>query len=145
MRSLNELARIIKAAANNHRQINTVVNDEDFEQENYDLYPIVHIVAGPWSIQGNRVVNKFLVFCLDLTTQDGADRYENLSDTQLVLADIVTQLQKDGGEMDPPFVEWEMVGDATKIVDGKGDNVSGWMVEIYAYQTHERNDCTIPN
>jgi hypothetical protein len=124
--------------------VNTVVTDETFEQEDYDLYPIVHIVAGPWNIQGKQITNKFLLVCLDLGSEDGTNRYDNLSDTQEVLSDILIKLHNDGADLDEQYLEWEISGDATKIVDGKGDNASGWLIEIYANQTYQRNACESP-
>jgi hypothetical protein len=143
MRSLNEQIRTISAIAERHQQLQAVVTDEEFEQEDYE-YPLLHIIAGPWQATGNRMTNKFLLVCLDLGSQDGTNRYEALSDTQQVLADILTTLQKESADLPEPFLEWEMSGDATKIVDGKGDNATGWMIEVYCNQQNEHNPCNIP-
>lgn len=144
MRSLNEIIRRIKDVADRHQLINTVVTDEKFEQENYNLYPLMHIVAGPWGLQGNKVVNRFILLCMDIGSEDGTNRYDNLSDTQLVLTDVITELQKSSADLDTPYLEFETSGDATKIIDGKGDNASGWLIEIICSQQYERNNCELP-
>ena len=144
MRSLKQLTRIIYNIADSHLQVNTVVTGEQFEREDHDLYPLVHIVPGVFNISGKTITNRFLLIVLDLGSEDGTHREENLSDCQLIACDILTQLYHDGADLSPN-IEWIAKGDAIKIVDGEGDNASGWILEVEAIQTYEKNECEIPN
>lgn len=144
MRSLKQLTRIIYNIADAHLQVNTVVTGEQFEREDHDLYPLVHIVPGAFNISGKTITNRFLLIVLDLGSEDGTHREENLSDCQLIACDILTQLYHDGADL-TPHIDWVAKGDAIKIVDGEGDNASGWILEIEAIQTYEKNECEIPN
>jgi len=144
MRSLNELTRYIKTAASAGLVVNTVLTGESFEKEDRDLYPLVHIVPGAWRISGNILVNKFLLIILDLGSEDGTHRAENLSDTQLVGADIVTKLIKDSADLTSDLMSWQMIGEATKVVDADGDNATGWIIELEVSQTFDKNNCILP-
>lgn len=144
MRSINQITRFIKDIAEDHPQVNTVVTGEKFEREAHERYPLIHITPGPWALQGNRLVIKYLLICLDLGSEDGVHREENQSDTMLVLTDIITRLNTDGQELATAYLEFEMNGEATKVVDGELDNATGWICEISCMQQYEQNDCEIP-
>lgn len=144
MRSLNELTRYIKTAATSQLVVNTAITGESFEREDHDLYPLVHIVPGAWRISGNLIINKFAIIILDLGSEDGTHRAENLSDTQLVGADIVTKLIKDSADLTSQAMSWEMIGEATKVVDAEGDNSTGWILELEVSQTYDKNNCILP-
>ncbi len=141
MKTQNELIRILKDVADRHPQINTTIADEQFENLDNAIYPLVHIAPGAWKIEGGKVSQRFLLLILDLGSEDGSHRQENLSDTQLIGADIVAALQEENSGEDLLF---EMFGEATKIVDGKGDNASGWILELKASQTYEKKYCETP-
>lgn len=141
MKSRNQITRIIKETAERHSQVNTVVAAERYEKEGDRIYPLVHIVPGSWGARGNIVAMSFLLIILDLGSEDGSHREENLSDTQLIAIDILSTLMEENSGEDLSF---SMVGDATKIVDGEGDQASGWIMEISAQQTYEKNHCETP-
>jgi hypothetical protein len=143
MQSIKALTRLIKETAESHKQVNTVVTGEQFEREEHQLYPLIHIVPGSWTIRSGKVAQKFLIITLDLGSEDTTNREENLSDTQLVFVDIFSTLIKSSQDLDP-LLEWEMNGDSTKVVDGEGDCASGWVCEVIAYQQYQRDVCDLP-
>lgn len=144
MKSLNEQIEIIRAVAERHLQLNTVITDERFEQSTEDVYPLLHIVTGNWSYDASTITQRFALICLDLGSEDGDHRADNLNDTQLVLIDILATLQTESLAAPKPWVKWETFGEAQKIVDGRGDNASGWIIEIEAIQMNQREACMAP-
>lgn len=132
---------MIQEVAQSHKQVNTVIADEQFEKLDNAIYPLVHVVPGVWRINNSKLSQRFLLVILDLCSEDGSNRMDALSDTQLVGADIVAVLQD---KQDEQGLEITMYGEASKIVDGEGDVASGWIVELLVAQDYEQNTCFVP-
>lgn len=132
MISLNYLLKQIQTIVNNHAQVNTYAQGQryDFSASSALLYPCVWAVPSGASmdLQGRTLAYSITLVLMDLELADGSNQIEILSDTALILTDIVAKL-RDVGEGQN---EWNIqsVGTLTPFVDSFNDTVSGHSVDL---------------
>lgn len=127
MTSLNYLLKQLKAISEAHTQVNSYAQGQryDFGAAGAMSYPCVWAVprgATP-DIQNGKISYQVEVIIMDLEQSGGENQIEILSDTALILTDIIAQLQATAVDFD----EWDLpsVSSFEPFVDGQLDTVSG--------------------
>lgn len=134
MTSLNQILKKLREVCEAHAQVNTYAEGQkyDMSASNAPTYPLIWVVpnGGTPDLPGNLFNYRLTVFCLDKDLPGGTNQIELLSDTSLILLDIIAKL--DHTENDDDFDDWNIssVSDFQPVVDGENDTVSGNLCDI---------------
>lgn len=132
MISLNSLLKKIKTIAEAHSQVNTYAqgNKYDFGQDEALVYPCLWAIpqGGSMDLTGRKFDYTITIFCMDIELKDGSNQIEILSDTILILTDLVAKLQSDAQDGD----EWQVtsIGNYNPFTDADSDTISGHSVDL---------------
>lgn len=132
MTSLNQLLKVIQDISESHSQVNTYAQGQryDISASAATLYPLVWAVptGGNPNFTGNTMDYTVTLIVLDKDNADGSNEIEILSDTMLILLDIVAKISATDEDAD----EWQItsVGRFEPIVDGGLDTVTGHSCEV---------------
>lgn len=132
MTSLNYLLKKISDIVATHTQINTFAsgNRYDWSASSAILYPCLWAIpqGANTDIKGHKIDYRINVFMMDIELADGSNQIEILSDTILMLLDVVAKLENDSNDPD----EWELssIGSFDPFTDTGLDTVSGHTCEL---------------
>lgn len=144
MISLNQLLRQIRAVANAHSQINTYAEGQkyDFSASNAIVYPCLWVVpmGATNDLAGKKIDYRFTLVMMDIEQSGGENQIEILSDTALMLTDIVAQLENTSNATQ----EWQVgtLGNYEPFVDSFLDTVSGHSCELTLSTYYSSDTCT---
>ena len=144
MISLNQLLRQIRAVANAHSQINTYAEGQkyDFSASNAIVYPCLWVVpmGATNDLAGKKIDYRFTLVMMDIEQSGGENQIEILSDTALMLTDIVAQLENTSNATQ----EWQVgtLGNYEPFVDSFLDTVSGHSCELTLSTYYASDTCT---
>jgi hypothetical protein len=91
--TLNQIISQIQTASESHKQVNKfIVGELDFTEENLKFYPLVWLVPNGFNFdtEGKKVVYNFMLMVLDRHFESQTNMIEVLSDTALIMQDIIT-------------------------------------------------------
>lgn len=132
MQSLNQILKYLKDVAEAHRLIRTYAEGQtyDFSASDALLYPCLWAVpvgVSP-SLSSNQMDYRIQVFMMDIEKADGSNEIEILSDTALILMDVIAKLQTVSLDYD----DWDVssAGMFEPFVDRGVDTVSGHSCEL---------------
>lgn len=132
MTSLNQLLKKLSEIALAHAQIKSYHQGQiyDASADGAIEYPCLWAVpnGGTPDIKGNLFLYKISLFMMDKDNSDGSNQIDILSDTTLILLDVLSKLEH---ESDSPN-EWgiESVTEFTPFVDSQLDTVTGHSTEL---------------
>ena len=132
MISLNYLLKQIEIVVDGHAQVNTYAQGQryDFSASTPLLYPCVWAIPGGGSldITGRQLNYTITLVLMDIELADGSNQIDILSDTMLILTDIVAKFQENNEDES----QWTItsVGALTPFVDSFLDTVSGHSVDL---------------
>jgi len=132
MISLNSLLKKIKGIADLHSQINTYAqgNKYDFSANEALTYACLWSIpqGASMDLAGRKLDYRITLFMMDIEKADGSNQIEILSDTALILTDVIAQLQSIAQDEDT----WQVtsVGTFEPFTDSFSDTVSGHSVDI---------------
>jgi hypothetical protein len=142
--TLNQIISTIQSASESHKQVNKfIVGELDFTEENLKYYPLVWLVPNGFNFdsEGKKVVYNFMLMVLDRHFESQTNMIEVLSDTALIMQDIIT-LCKRNTYQDEVF--FSVNGNAEAIMDNKADILAGYGVEINVEVPYSESYCDIP-
>jgi len=142
--TLNQIISTIQTASESHKQVNKfIVGELDFTEENLKYYPLVWLVPNGFNFdtEGKKVVYNFMLMILDRHFESQTNMIEVLSDTALIMQDIIT-LCKRNTYQDEVF--FSVNGNAEAIMDNKADILAGYGVEINVEVPYLESYCDIP-
>ncbi len=147
MSSQNSLIAAIKTAARNHKQVKQVLVGVDADiAANMDvIYPLVRIWADGFSLSTTTptaITYRFAIAVMDLHREDFTDAVEVLSDTALIVQDIMSTLLYVYRNEN---VGWNCNDTATPFYDDKTDIVAGHAIVIEARLPYNRDFCSVPS
>lgn len=143
MNSLNRLVLSLKTAGNNHKMIQSVK-----VQTNYDIsvepeqYPLMTIFPAQLRVDGKMTVYSFGVGIFDTNRNDSSNQVDALSDTASILQDILATLHYVYRDEQ---VDWTISGSADPVIEGKTDLVSGYMAIFEARINNNLDFCSVPS
>lgn len=145
MPSYNNVIDLFKAISTNHQQIKEFGSGNLSEIEgNTHLFPLVWATPVDANTRGidngsTALIYRFRLLCMDLVQKDRSNEQEVLSDTLRILLDFVAKFKKD---YDDYTIEGEVK--FTPFIERFGDDVSGWMAEIFIKVSEGLDDCAVP-
>jgi hypothetical protein len=142
--TLNQIIAEIQTASESHKQVNKfIVGELDFTEENLKYYPLVWLVPNGFNFdtEGKKVVYNFMLMVLDRHFESQTNMIEVLSDTALIMQDIITLCKRNTYEND---VFFSVNGNAEAIMDNKADILAGYGVEINCEVPYSESYCDIP-
>jgi hypothetical protein len=142
--TLNQIILEIQSASESHKQVNKfIVGELDFTEENLKYYPLVWLVPNGFNFdtEGKKVVYNFMLMVLDRHFESQTNMIEVLSDTALIMQDIITLCKRNTYEDD---VFFSVNGNAETIMDNKADILAGYGVEINVEVPYSESYCDIP-
>jgi hypothetical protein len=142
--TLNQIILQIQIAAESHKQVNKfIVGELDFTEENLKFYPLVWLVPNGFNFdtEGKKVVYNFMLMVLDRHFESQTNMIEVLSDTALIMQDIITLCKRNTYEDE---VFFSVNGNAEAIMDNKSDILAGYGVEINVEVPYSESYCDIP-
>ena len=142
--TLNQIISTIQTASESHKQINKfIVGELDFTEENLKYYPLVWLVPNGFNFdtEGKKVVYNFMLMILDRHFESQTNMIEVLSDTALIMQDIITLCKRNTYEDE---VFFSVNGNAEAIMDNKADILAGYGVEINVEVPYSESYCDIP-
>lgn len=136
----------IKAAAESHALIKTIVYDEAIMQELENSgsiqYPcfLIDIKSFNLSLSTSNSSSLFYLdlICLDRETQGEENRVYALNDTHAILMDVLSKLFRDG------YFNYGINGQATPITEAAPTHTAGWLFPISVTGAFEEDTCFIP-
>ena len=142
--TLNQIIIAIQTAAESHKQVNKfIVGELDFAEENLKYYPFVWLVPQGFNFdtEGKKVTYNFLLMVLDRHFESQTNMIEVLSDTALIMQDIITLCKRNTYLQD---VFFSVNSNAEAIMDNKADILAGYGVEINCEVPYSESYCDIP-
>lgn len=142
--TLNQIIAQVKTAAESHKQVNKFVCGENaMAQENVEYYPLIWLVPNGFDFdsENKQVTYNFLLMILDRHFESQSNLIEVLSDTALILQDIVTLLKRNSYE---ESIGWQTNARAEPFIDAKTDVVAGYGLEITCVVPYLESYCDIP-
>jgi len=142
--TLNQIIQTIQTASESHKQVNKfIVGELDFTEENLKYYPLVWLVPNGFNFdtEGKKVVYNFMLMILDRHFESQTNMIEVLSDTALIMQDIITLCKRNTYE---DSVFFSVNGNAEAIMDNKADILAGYGVEINVEVPYSESYCDIP-
>jgi hypothetical protein len=142
--TLNQIIAQVKTAAESHKQVNKFVCGENaMAQENVEYYPLIWLVPNGFDFdsENKQVTYNFLLMILDRHFESQSNLIEVLSDTALILQDIVTLLKRNTYE---ESIYWQTNARAEPFIDAKTDVVAGYGLEITCVVPYLESYCDIP-
>jgi len=142
--TLNQIISTIQTASESHKQVNKfIVGELDFTEENLKYYPLVWLVPNGFNFdtEGKKVVYNFMLMVLDRHFESQTNMIEVLSDTALIMQDIITLCKRNTYEDE---VFFSVNGNAEAIMDNKADILAGYGVEINVEVPYSESYCDIP-
>lgn len=142
--TLNQIIAQVKTAAESHKQVNKFVCGENaMAQENVEYYPLIWLVPNGFDFdsENKQVTYNFLLMILDRHFESQSNLIEVLSDTALILQDIVTLLKRNSYE---ESIVWQTNARAEPFIDAKTDVVAGYGLEITCIVPYLESYCDIP-
>ena len=94
--TLNQVIKQVQTAAESHKQVNKFVCGENaMAEEEVKFYPLVWLVPNGFDFdsEGKTVTYQFLLMVIDRHFESQSNLIEILSDTALILQDIITLLK----------------------------------------------------
>lgn len=145
MITYNQIVAVIQNISNAHLQVHSFgvgeLDEVEGSTEADKIYPKVWLAPQTSIVQENTVTNTFNLLCFDLVKKDiSVNENEVLSDTQLILYDIIKVLKYAAGD------DFNIVGDVTltPFTEKFGDFVTGWNATITIEIDFEPNACDLP-
>lgn len=142
--TLNQIIAQVKTAAESHKQVNKFVCGESaMAQENVEYYPLVWLVPNGFDFdsENKNVSYNFLLMILDRHFESQSNLIEVLSDTALILQDILTILKLNTYE---ESINWQTNARAEPFIDAKTDVVAGYGLEVSCIVPYLESYCDIP-
>lgn len=142
--TLNQIIKEVQTAAESHQQVNKFVCGENaMAQENVEYYPLIWLVPNGFNFdnQNKNVSYQFLLMILDRHFESQSNLIEVLSDTALILQDILTILNRNAYEENVQFI---VNGKAEPFIDGKTDVVAGYGIDLSVVIPYLDSYCDIP-
>lgn len=144
MATLNTIIDAFDTFCSDHLQINTFYSDQtwNFQTAN-NIYPAVILIPSPSSIADGMITYVFTLFVIDRLNKDRSNLNDVLSDTSLIMADIVSEFNDNYDTYDFQLSEGD-VG-MEPLFEVFDDVVAGWVSSSLSIETRfSRNDCIIP-
>lgn len=132
MTSLNQLLKKLSEIAAGHAQIKSFQKGQVYDESANSAieYPCLWAVpnGGTPDIKGNLFLYKISLFMMDKDNSDGSNQIDILSDTTLILLDVLAKLEHEADDT----AEWgiDSASEFTPFVDGQLDTVSGHSTEL---------------
>lgn len=145
MATLNKIIKDIETYCTSHKQINTFYAGQtwNFGAKHSNIYPAVVLVPSPSTISDGKIIYYFNLYCIDRMNKDRSNLNEILSDTSLIIADIIA-------EFDDNFSTYGYMLEDTDLnieplEEEMDDIVAGWVCNNFSLQIpYGRNDCNAP-
>lgn len=143
MKSLNQIKAKLASLQQSHAQLNDFYFGELYELEGRDnSYPLFTATLMQGSLAKGEHVTRLMLTFSDLVNKDYTNKDDVLSDMQLVAMNIYSQLyewcQENQIVLSPDATFYD-------FIDARGDDVSGWVLEIEMSQFFTRDACTVPS
>jgi hypothetical protein len=142
--TLNQIIQQVQTAAESHQQVNKFVCGENaMAEEEVKFYPLVWLVPNGFDFdsEGKTVTYQFLIMVIDRHFESQSNLIEILSDTALILQDIITLLKRNSYE---ESIGWSTNAKAEPFIDGKTDVIAGYGLEISCVVPYLESYCDIP-
>jgi len=143
MLSINALLQVIQTVAEAHSQINKFAAGQryDFSASEALQYPCLWVVpnGGSLDVAGKRMDYRFTFIMMDLDNHDGTNQIEVLSDTALILADIIAVLQNEAEAQQ----QWQLTTGSgfEPFADAQLDTVSGYIADVTISVMYDGDVC----
>ena len=141
--TLNQIIKIIQTEAEKHKQVNkfAVGAEFDFAVAQVEFYPIVWLMPNGFNFSTeNRVVDyQFSIMVMDRTFEDSSNTIEVLSDTALIVIDLITLLKRRNENF-----EIIVANTAEPFYDSGSDVVAGHAIDITIRTAYLESYCDIP-
>jgi hypothetical protein len=142
--TLNRIIKDIKEFVESHPQINTFFSGPapDFNSLT-NLYPAVILIPAQSTIYDGKITYYFSLFAVDRLNSDKSNMNEVLSDTSLMIADVIAHFD-DKGEIYGYFLDETDVF-IEPIIEEFDDLLAGWVATNFSIQVpYARDWCAVP-
>lgn len=146
MISLNTIIDTIEQFCNGHLSINTFYSGQtfNFQAQHDNLYPAIVLIPAPSTISDGKLKFNFQLFALDRLNKDRSNLNEVLSDTSLIIADIIAEFDDNYSKYG--FILDEIDLEIEPIEEEFDDCLAGWVCTNFSIAIrYGRNDCVIPD
>ena len=134
----------IKSIANNHRQINSFGDGDQWEVATSGTtnYPMFWAVAQDSVVRRGERGYKFQLIVMDLVQTGEGNENDVLNDTNQILGDVLSELKMGGySDIDLKFSDDFAMQPFTEKND---DSVAGWTCDVTIWTPFNWNSCVIP-
>ena len=143
--TLNQIIAKFQSAAESHKQVNkfSVGASFDFAVEEVKYYPLVWLVPNGFTFdsENKKVSYNFLMMIMDRHFESASNMIEVLSDTALILQDIITLVKRSTYNDDVNFI---VNTTAEPFIDSKTDILAGYGIEVSVEVPYLESYCDIP-
>jgi hypothetical protein len=140
----NGIIQLFSNIADAHRQLNSFGSGEESDGVSSGgdapLYPRLFVVPVKSVVLSNSVQHTFKVEVMDLVARDLSNREEVLSDTSLILQDVIKIFRNEFPEL------ITLTGSSTLLpfMEKLQDNVYGWAADLILECAFDQNVCDVP-
>ena len=134
----------IKAIADNHRQINTFGQGDQWEVATSGTvnYPMFWAVTQGSEIRKGEIGYKFQFIVMDLVETGEGNENDVLNDTHQILTDVISELKMGAyTDIDLKLSDTFSTQSFTEKFD---ESVAGWSCDLTIWTTFNWNSCIIP-
>lgn len=142
-KTANQIKDSFQLLASGHLQINSFAYDQEFNQQAYPsfIYPLMFVDPLGGSLSGTTYTRTYRVAIADRVLKSEDNKLEVLSDTQLIILDVLAYWMKLGQNERFTITSTNTI---TPFYDKWGDEVTGHFVDIGIEEFYDFNSCAIP-
>lgn len=142
-KTANQIKDSFQVLASGHLQINSFAYDQEFNQQAYPsfIYPLMFVDPLGGTLNGTIYTRTYRVAIADRVLKSEDNKLEVLSDTQLIILDVLAYWMKLGQNERFTITSTNTI---TPFYDKWGDEVTGHFVDIGIEEFYDFNSCAIP-
>ena len=142
-KTANQIKDSFQLLASGHLQINSFAYDQEFNQQAYPsfIYPLMFVDPLGGTLNGTIYTRTYRVAIADRVLKSEDNKLEVLSDTQLIILDVLAYWMKLGQNERFTITSTNTI---TPFYDKWGDEVTGHFVDIGIEEFYDFNSCAIP-
>ena len=142
-KTANQIKDSFQLLASGHLQINSFAYDQEFNQQAYPsfIYPLMFVDPLGGTLNGTIYTRTYRVAIADRVLKSKDNKLEVLSDTQLIILDVLAYWMKLGQNERFTITSTNTI---TPFYDKWGDEVTGHFVDIGIEEFYDFNSCAIP-
>tara|TARA_R100000655_G_C3000062_1_gene194275 strand:+ start:17918 stop:18448 length:531 start_codon:yes stop_codon:yes gene_type:complete len=144
-KTYNNIVNILTRVSRGHGMVNTVSTGDvdNIDNSGSSDYPIVHIVPTSVNTGAHSLTYNFNIIVMDLVLEDESNEQEVLSDTLMIITDIIAELRRGGkvGGVNDDYLQDNRGFTCEPFTESYDDKVSGWNCTYNIEVPHKFDAC----